>query len=111
MELKILKSQAGPAEQSFLFSREEVSSLRCVLPSCPVPTPPLSGPPVPTPTVPSPPVPTLLCCLHKSPLSIPAPGWPLLSGLLLPQAWQTAGCPAWHFLQGPDSASPTGVHT
>ncbi|KAI4559891.1 hypothetical protein MJG53_018417 [Ovis ammon polii x Ovis aries] len=28
MELKILKSQAGPAEQSFLFSREEVSSLR-----------------------------------------------------------------------------------
>ncbi|XP_059980117.1 mitotic spindle assembly checkpoint protein MAD1 isoform X3 [Lagenorhynchus albirostris] len=28
MELKMLKSQAGPAEQSFLFSREEVSSLR-----------------------------------------------------------------------------------
>ncbi|MXQ94023.1 hypothetical protein E5288_WYG008531 [Bos mutus] len=28
MELKILKSQAAPAEQSFLFSREEVSSLR-----------------------------------------------------------------------------------
>ncbi|KAG5195486.1 hypothetical protein JEQ12_012775 [Ovis aries] len=28
MELKILKSQAGSAEQSFLFSREEVSSLR-----------------------------------------------------------------------------------
>uniref|UniRef100_A0A8C0DW35 Mitotic spindle assembly checkpoint protein MAD1 n=1 Tax=Balaenoptera musculus TaxID=9771 RepID=A0A8C0DW35_BALMU len=30
MELKMLKSQAGPAEQSFLFSREEVSSLRYV---------------------------------------------------------------------------------
>ncbi|XP_067561428.1 mitotic spindle assembly checkpoint protein MAD1 isoform X2 [Pseudorca crassidens] len=28
MELKMLKAQAGPAEQSFLFSREEVSSLR-----------------------------------------------------------------------------------
>uniref|UniRef100_A0A8D0ZA01 Mitotic spindle assembly checkpoint protein MAD1 n=2 Tax=Sus scrofa TaxID=9823 RepID=A0A8D0ZA01_PIG len=28
MELQMLKSQAGPAEQSFLFSREEVSALR-----------------------------------------------------------------------------------
>uniref|UniRef100_A0A8D1HKP8 Mitotic spindle assembly checkpoint protein MAD1 n=1 Tax=Sus scrofa TaxID=9823 RepID=A0A8D1HKP8_PIG len=30
MELQMLKSQAGPAEQSFLFSREEVSALRYV---------------------------------------------------------------------------------
>uniref|UniRef100_A0A8C3WXE6 Mitotic arrest deficient 1 like 1 n=1 Tax=Catagonus wagneri TaxID=51154 RepID=A0A8C3WXE6_9CETA len=28
MELKMLRSQAGPAEQGFLFSREEVSALR-----------------------------------------------------------------------------------
>ncbi|XP_070087475.1 mitotic spindle assembly checkpoint protein MAD1 isoform X8 [Equus caballus] len=28
MELKMLKSQSGPADQSFLFSREEVNSLR-----------------------------------------------------------------------------------
>lgn len=30
MELKMLKSQSGPADQSFLFSREEVNSLRYV---------------------------------------------------------------------------------
>lgn len=49
----MLKSQAGPAEQSFLFSREEVSSLRYV---------------------PSPGLPPPRCRLHKSPPILAAHG-------------------------------------
>uniref|UniRef100_A0A8C3WXG7 Mitotic arrest deficient 1 like 1 n=1 Tax=Catagonus wagneri TaxID=51154 RepID=A0A8C3WXG7_9CETA len=42
MELKMLRSQAGPAEQGFLFSREEVSALRYVrLPHPGSPPPPV----------------------------------------------------------------------
>lgn len=42
MELKVLRSQSGPAEQSVLLSREEVSELRYVpTPPAPRPSPPL----------------------------------------------------------------------
>ena len=73
----MLKSQAGPAEQSFLFSREEVSSLRYV------PVPGAAPAPVSSSQVPS----------YPRGSQPPCPVWPWLSGLPLSQ--QTAGhsCP------------------
>uniref|UniRef100_A0A8C0DYE5 Mitotic spindle assembly checkpoint protein MAD1 n=1 Tax=Balaenoptera musculus TaxID=9771 RepID=A0A8C0DYE5_BALMU len=65
MELKMLKSQAGPAEQSFLFSREEVSSLRYV------PVPRAAPAPVSSSQVPS----------HPRGSQPPCPVGPWLSGL------------------------------